>query len=127
MSIQSKYQSVLNLGKELGSTDGTIKEENGVLTITGTVDSEYEKNQLWDKIKEIGGDTPSDIVADIRVATTDYYAKYTVKSGDTLGKISKHFYKDPMKYNQIFKANTNILEHPDKIDVGQELVIPFEQ
>ncbi len=127
MSIQAKYQSVLNLGEELGAKDGAVKEENGVLTVTGTVHSEYEKNQLWDKIKEIGGATPSDIVADIRVETTDYYAKYTVKSGDTLGKISKHFFGDPMKYTQIFKANTDILEHPDKIEVGQELVIPFEQ
>ena len=126
MSIQAKYQSVLNLGEELGAKDGTVKEENGVLTITGTVHTEYEKNQLWDQIKEVGGATPSDIVADIKVETNDYYATYTVKSGDTLGKIAKHFYEEPKKYNQIFAANTDVLEHPDKIEVGQVLKIPFE-
>ena len=126
MSIQSKYQSVLNLGEELGSKDGTVKEENGVLTITGTVHTEYEKNQLWDQIKEVGGATPSDLVADIRVETNDYYAIYTVKSGDTLGKIAKHFYEEPKKYTQIFEANTDVLDHPDKIEVGQILKIPFE-
>jgi nucleoid-associated protein YgaU len=127
MSLQSKYQAVLNLGEELGAKDGSVKEENGILQIGGTVHSEYEKNLLWDKIKEIGGSSPADIAADIRVETTDYYAKYTVEKGDTLGKIAKHFYGDPMKYTQIFKANTDILDHPDRIEIGQVLTIPFEQ
>ena len=127
MSIQAKYQAVLNLGEELGATAGSVAEANGVLTVTGTVKTAYEKNLLWDKIKEIGGDAPSDIIADIKVETNDYYATYVVQKGDTLGKIAGHFYGEPKKYNQIFNANTNILEHPDKIEVGQELVIPFEQ
>lgn len=127
MSIQAKYQSVLNLGEQLGAKGGSVTEENGVLTINGTVHSEYEKNLLWDQIKEVGGATPSDIQANIAVETTDYYAQYTVKSGDTLGKIAKHFYGDPAKYTQIFKANLDILEHPDKIGDGQVLTIPFEQ
>lgn len=127
MSIQAKYQSVLNLGQQLGTTDGSVKEENGVLTVTGTVQTAYEKNLLWDQIKEVGGDTPADIIADIRVANNDYYAQYTVKSGDTLGKIAKHFYGEPKKYSQIFHANSGILDHPDKIEVGQVLTIPFEQ
>jgi nucleoid-associated protein YgaU len=127
MSLQAKYQAVLNLGEELGAKDGSVKEENGVLQIGGTVHTAYEKNVLWDKIKEIGGDSPADIAADIRVETNDYYAKYTVKAGDTLGKIAKHFYEDAKKYPQIFNANTDILEHPDKIEVGQVLTIPFEQ
>jgi nucleoid-associated protein YgaU len=127
MSIQAKYQSVLNLGEQLGAKDGAVTEVNGVLTVTGTVHSEYEKNLLWDQIKEVGGATPTDIIADIKVETTDYYAKYTVVDGDTLGSIAKHFYGEPKKYTQIFKANTDILEHPDRISVGQVLAIPFEQ
>jgi nucleoid-associated protein YgaU len=127
MSIQAKYQSVLNLGQELGAKDGAVTEANGVLTVTGTVHSEYEKNLLWDQIKEVGGATPTDIIADIKVETTDYYAKYTVADGDTLGSIAKRFYEEPKKYTQIFKANLDILEHPDRISVGQVLTIPFEE
>ncbi len=126
MSLQAKYQSVLTLGEELGAKNGSVTEANGVLTMTGLVETEYEKNLLWDQIKEAGGATPSDIVADIRVATTDYYAKYVVESGDTLGKIAKHFYKDPMLYTAIFKANLDTLDHPDRIEVGQILTIPFK-
>ncbi|NQX78923.1 LysM peptidoglycan-binding domain-containing protein, partial [Gilvibacter sp.] len=39
-------------------------------------------------------------------------------------KIAKHYYKDPMKYQAIFEANTDILKNPDLIHPGQELVIP---
>ena len=49
---------------------------------------------------------------------------YTVKSGDTLWKISEAMYGSGGKYMKIFEANTNLLENPDKIRPGQELVIP---
>ncbi|MCX7544961.1 peptidoglycan-binding protein LysM [Marinicella gelatinilytica] len=49
---------------------------------------------------------------------------YTVKSGDTLGKIAKQFYGDAMKYPKIFEANQPMLENPDKIYPGQVLRIP---
>jgi len=49
---------------------------------------------------------------------------HTVVSGDTLGKIAKKFYGDPMKYPVIFEANKPMLEHPDKIYPGQVLRIP---
>jgi len=49
---------------------------------------------------------------------------YTVASGDTLSKISKQFYGDPNKYQQIFEANRPMLSSPDKIYPGQVLRIP---
>jgi len=49
---------------------------------------------------------------------------HEVKSGDTLSKISKEVYGDPMKYNAIFEANQPMLSHPDKIYPGQMLRIP---
>jgi nucleoid-associated protein YgaU len=126
MSLQAKYQSVLNLGEQLGAQNGSVTEQDGKLVVTGTVHTQHDKNLIWDQIKEAGGDAPADIIADIAVETNDYYAIYTVKDGDTLGKIAKHFYEAPKKYTQIFAANTDVLEHPDKIEVGQILKIPFE-
>lgn len=49
---------------------------------------------------------------------------YVVQSGDTLSKIAKEYYGDANKYMDIFNANTDKLSDPDKIQVGQELVIP---
>ena len=122
--VKAKYQNVLDLGEKLNIQNGDVKEENGVLHVTGTATNQYEKNQLWDAIKAAGGENPSDIVADIKVADTSVYARHTVASGDTLGKIAKHYYGDVMKYKEIFEANTDILKNPEVIHPDQELVIP---
>lgn len=125
MSLQNKYSSVLKLGEELGVKDGFVQEEEGTLKIGGTATTEYMKNQMWNEIKRVGGDAPTDLVADIKVETTAYYHKHTVASGESLSKIAKHYYEDPMKYTKIFEANKNILDNPNVIQPGQELVIPF--
>ena len=49
---------------------------------------------------------------------------HTVVSGDSLSKIAKHYYGDPMKYPMIFEANKPMLSDPDKIYPGQVLRIP---
>ncbi len=126
MSLQAKYQSVLNLGEAISAKLEPTREENGKLIISGLVHTQYDKNLMWDKIKEAGGDAPADLIADFQVQTNDYYALYVVGKDDTLGKIAKHFYEEPKKYTQIFAANTDVLEHPDKIEIGQILKIPFE-
>lgn len=49
---------------------------------------------------------------------------HTVKSGDSLGAIAKHWFGDSRKYEAIFEANRHQLDNPNAIDVGQQLVIP---
>lgn len=127
MSVKAKYQPALDWSYNNGGQYSMITEENGVLKVAATVDTAYHKNTFWDMVKSIGGANPTDIIADLTPQTADYYAKYTVVKGDTLGKISKHFYGEAGKYMQIFNANKNILSDPDEIEVGQELTIPFEQ
>jgi nucleoid-associated protein YgaU len=124
MSAKDKYQAVLELGEKLGIKEGKVSEENGVLKIKGTAATQYEKDILWDKIKAIGGEKPADIMANISVEDASVYHRHTVKSGESLSKIAKHYYGDPMKYKQIFQANTNILKNPDVIHPDQVLVIP---
>ncbi len=124
MSVKAKYQSVLDLGENLSVRDGRVEEEGGKLNVWGTVDTQYEKDQLWDAIKAVGGDNPTDIMADITVANTAYYTKHTVEKGESLSKIAQHYYKDMMKYKAIFEANRDILDNPDLIHPGQVLTIP---
>jgi len=124
MSVKSKYQGVLDLGEALGIQDGNVEEVNGVLKVSGVAGTPHEKNLIWDKIKETGGELPSDIEADIKVADDSVYHRHTVVSGETLGKIAKKYYGKAGKYTAIFEANTNILKNPDVIHPGQELVIP---
>ncbi|HLV92992.1 MAG TPA: LysM peptidoglycan-binding domain-containing protein [Aequorivita sp.] len=122
--IKSKYQSVLDLGEKLNIKDGDVKEENGQLKVWGTAQTQYEKNLLWDEIKRIGGENPTDIMADIKVADTSVFAHHTVKSGESLSKISKQYYGSANKYNKIFEANRDKLKSADLIHPGDELVIP---
>ena len=124
MTAKEKYQDLLDLGQELNIQNGDVKEEDGVLKVWGTTKTSYEKNILWDKIKEIGGENPTDIMADIKIADESIYHRHTVKSGETLGKIAKHYYGNAMKYKDIFKANSDILKNPDLIYPDQELIIP---
>jgi len=49
--------------------------------------------------------------------------KYRVKSGDTLVKISRRFYKDGFYYPVILLASKNV-KNPDKIWPGMVLTIP---
>ena len=61
----------------------------------------------------------------ISVATPEPESRmYTVKSGDTLSKISKEMYGDANQYNKIFDANKPLLSDPNKIYPGQVLRIP---
>jgi len=124
MSVKAKYQPVLDLGEELDVKNGDVNVEGDTLKIKGMTKTQYEKNLLWDKIKEIGGEHPSDIKANITVEDDSVYHRHTVKSGESLSKIAKHYYGDPMKYTKIFDANTNILKDPNVIHPDQVLVIP---
>jgi len=122
--VKAKYQDVLDLGEKLNIKEGKVEEADGKLKVWGTAATPYDKNLIWDKIKEIGGDNPADIVADIKVEDESVFARHTVTSGETLGKIAKQYYGQPAKYQKIFEANTDILKNPDVIQPGQELIIP---
>ena len=49
---------------------------------------------------------------------------YEVVAGDTLSKIAEKYYGDPNLYPDIFEANRDQLDDPNKIKVGQKLRIP---
>jgi nucleoid-associated protein YgaU len=124
MSLQVKYSPVLTLVQELKLLALNVKEEAGKLKLSGTVNTPYEKNKIWDKIKEVGGEGQTEVSADLKVLNTEYFHLHTVESGENLRKISKQYYKDANKYMKIFEANKDQLTNPDKIQVGQRLKIP---
>jgi len=124
MSFKAKYQSVLDIGEEFGIKDGFVNDNTNRLEIGGVAATQYEKDIIWNKIKEIGGENPTDIMADIKVENTAYYHKHTVEKGDTLGKIAKQYYGKAGAYMKIFEANSNILKDPNVIFPDQELIIP---
>jgi len=124
MSVKAKYQPALDLGEKFGIKEGYVNEEEGKLKMGGVAKTQFEKDKIWDAIKEAGGENPMDVEADIKVEETSYYHKHVVESGESLSKISKMYYRDPMQYMKIFEANRDILKDPNMIHPGQELTIP---
>jgi len=116
--LQSKYQTVLDKGHDVGLNVQNLNMEGDKLLIRGVVPSDHAKNELWNAIKSVDASV-SDAIIDVNVQSG---LSYTVKSGDTLSKIAKRFYGDANHYHQIAAANG--IDNPDRIDVGQELKLP---
>ncbi len=123
MSLSQKYEGVVDRAQKLGIKDLKTAEVGGQFQIGGTAPYRMEKDLLWDAIKK-QANWEAEIVADIRVEKDDIFGMWTVQPGDSLSKIAKSVYDDGQRYMAIFEANRNILKDPDKIQVGQKLVIP---
>ena len=124
MSLKEKYAAALKLGEELKVKGGDVKEEGGKLIIKGTAEYGIDRDHIWDLIKKQAG-WESEIVADIKVEKADIYGYWTVKSGDSLSKISKDVYDNAGLYKKIYDANKDTIgPNPDLIKPGQKLTIP---
>jgi len=128
--LRDKYSHAIQVAKGF-RMQGAADERDGKLYFKGTVNSEDEKNRIWDAIKTVP-DWRNDIVGEITVSPQATAAKpattggttYTVKSGDTLSKIAKQLLGDANAYHAIFEANRDQLDDADKIKPGQVLKIP---
>jgi len=121
--LTGKYKYAMETAKGF-HLDGTTEERDGKLYIKGTVQTQDQANKIWDALKTIP-DWKNEVVADITARGGDAAEEsYTVKPGDTLSKIAKHFLGDANAYNDIFEANRDQLSDPDKIKPGQVLKIP---
>lgn len=49
---------------------------------------------------------------------------YTIEKGDTLSKIAKDHYGKASAWHQIFEANRDTIEDPDRIFPGQVIKLP---
>lgn len=129
MGLRDTYAYAISQAK--GKFYGSAEERDGKLHFVGSVQTEEQKNELWNAIKTIPT-WRDDIVADIKVTGGPAAAAgaqqggqtYTVQSGDTLSKIAKEHLGDANAYMQIFNANTDQLTDPDMIKPGQVLKIP---
>ncbi|MGA9799108.1 MAG: LysM peptidoglycan-binding domain-containing protein [Terriglobales bacterium] len=117
--LKQKYQPVLDKIQQEGAQLLNVNMDGNQLYVKAIAVSEASKNRIWDAIKAVDP-TFSDLKHDIEAQQGAQ--DYTVQPGDNLSKISKHFYGDANKYPVIAKANN--LDDPDKIKVGQKLVIP---
>ncbi|HKF57465.1 MAG TPA: LysM peptidoglycan-binding domain-containing protein [Blastocatellia bacterium] len=134
--LRQRYGSALTVIEQQQIQLQNLHVEDNKLFIRGTAPSTQAADAVWDQVKLVN---PSldDITLDLQVSQTQAQSAvatggegaqtgqtYSVKSGDTLSKISKQFYGDPNEYMRIFYANRDKLRDPDRIQIGQQLVIP---
>ncbi len=123
MSLQEKYQTLLELANSNGTTY-ELSEGDGVLHIDATAPSAEAKQAIWDEYERLDPEFRS---GDLILNVTDSSAAgggantYTVEAGDNLSKIGAKY---GITWKAIYDANRDIIKDPDMIHPGQELKIP---
>ncbi len=114
---------VKSLGLGVEGLSVSYNSNTDLATIKGQVKSQADREKIILAVGNI--DHVAQVDDQMTVATPEPQSKfYTVKSGDSLSKISKEFYGDANQYNKIFEANRPLLKNADNIYPGQVLRIP---
>ena len=136
--LKNKYRAALDTIQREAVRLTHLHVQDNKLFIQGAAPSQQVKDDVWNQIKAADPqyrDLTCDLTVDASLAPQQAQAAaataggssqrtYTVKPGDTLSKISQEFYGNANQYNRIFEANRDKLSDPNKIQVGQQLVIP---
>ena len=120
-----RAQALLDHVKQLGLAYNslTVKTKGDTVTLTGEVKAQEDSEKIALAVGNVEGVHSVDNQLTVDVPTPEGKF-YTVKSGDSLSKIAKEVYGDPMKYGVIFEANKPMLKDPDLIYPDQVLRIP---
>lgn len=122
MSTRDKYQSLIDLANGGDISNLEVREDGDVLHVSGTASSAEAKQKIWGEANRIDPDMRSgDLVLNIGGGEGGEGETYTIKAGDTLGKIGHHF---GVSWQDIAEANKDEIKDPDKIFPGQKIRIP---
>jgi len=79
----------------------------------------------YDSYADEAGTTPEEAAYDKADFSIEPAVRYhTVAKKDTLFKLARTYYNDAAKWKDIYSANRSTISDPNKIYVGQQLVIP---
>ena len=88
-----------------------------------------EEKEDKQQVKEVESDPVSEMMAEEqavdRAIKSPTEQRYIVQEGDTLGSVAQQYYGDPSRFTEIAAASG--IQDPNRIEVGQELIIPQDQ
>ncbi len=122
-ALQAKYAPVVEVVKEFEPYGAKFVGSELVgeqYHLVAQVPSKVVENRVWDAIKQVDPNF-SDLKHEITNTGGDDQT-YTIASGDNLSKVSKLFYGNASKYEQIAQANG--MADANKIQAGQTIKIP---
>ncbi|MDO5735353.1 MAG: LysM peptidoglycan-binding domain-containing protein [Propionibacteriaceae bacterium] len=67
---------------------------------------------------------PADRLMAAAAAAPETVRRLTVQRGDTLWDLAREHLGDPQRWPELFKANQDIIDDPDEIDIGWQLSLP---
>lgn len=146
-SVETPLQKLIVQALRAGQTDsyidtllneaasmGEIAVPRAFITADGRVDTHVILSTIVAQANKASGQPEAPLAAPggagVEVRTVQragesvQYNFYTVGPGDSLGAIAAKFYGDAARYSRIFEANRALLSSPDKLRIGQRLVIP---
>ncbi len=144
----SDVEAAMNIVKHIEANNPGVNPINasfddGVVTLTGMADSALAKDKavlLAGNVKGVtsvvadGLTAPAPLppasepltnvvpASEIPAPEAQYYV---IESGDTLGGIAKEFLGSASRYPEIFEANREVIQDPNKIFPGQKIRIPL--
>lgn len=120
-NVDALRSAVADLGIEV--KDFFVDLQEDTVIVFGEVNSQSDKEKIVLTLGNVEGvESVDDRMTVVEPEPEADF--YEVKKGDSLSKIAKVYYGDPLKYPVIFEANKPMLKDPNRIYPGQVLRVP---
>jgi len=118
IGIEEKIKNYLEKIMSINDIDFAIKHKGAHIWVTGDVPTLHVKDLVGNLVRKSKG------VESVDITGIEISHKYTISPGDELGKIAYILYGNKKGWEEIFNANGDKINNPDRIQPGVTLFIP---
>lgn len=100
--------------------------EDGKVKLSGSAQDQAAMEKAVLMAGNVQGVTDVDISGVSAPAAEQKVEYYVIQKGDTLWAIAARFLGSGARHPEIFEANREVIQHPDRIYPGQKIRIPLD-